>query len=82
MLNTWAESVAGFVEMFDELRGRLGSWSKQRTDTVAKASTDPQGLPDNLNELVSVAHEFSDTAALQKIPTGWAMNGCRWSSRR
>lgn len=69
MLNTRAEkAIAGFVEMFDELRGRLdddlGELVEavlERTGYRREASTDPQELArlDNLNELVSVAHEFS-----------------------
>lgn len=71
MLNTRAEkAIAGFVEMFDELRGRLDDDLGELVDAVLErtgyrreleASTDPQELArlDNLNELVSVAHEFS-----------------------
>lgn len=71
MLNTRAEkAIAGFVEMFDELRGRLDDDLGELVEAVLKrtgyrreleASTDPQELArlDNLNELVSVAHEFS-----------------------
>lgn len=70
MLNTRAEkAIAGFVEMFDELRGRLDDLGElveavlERTGyrRELEASTDPQELArlDNLNELVSVAHEFS-----------------------
>lgn len=71
MLNTRAEkAIAGFVEMFDELRGRLDDDLGELVEAVLErtgyrreleASTDPQELarPDNLNELVSVAHEFS-----------------------
>lgn len=71
MLNTRAEkAIAGFVEMFDELRGRLDDDLGELVETVLErtgyrreleASTDPQELArlDNLNELVSVAHEFS-----------------------
>lgn len=71
MLNTWAEkAIAGFVEMFDELRGRLDDDLGELVEAVLErtgyrreleASTDPQELArlDNLNELVSVAHEFS-----------------------
>lgn len=71
MLNTRAEkAIAGFVEMFDELRGRLDDDLGELVEAVLErtgyrreleASTDPQGLArlDNLNELVSVAHEFS-----------------------
>ncbi|MBX4273951.1 DNA helicase PcrA [Mycobacterium tuberculosis] len=71
MLNTRAEkAIAGFVEMFDELRGRLDNDLGELVEAVLErtgyrreleASTDPQELArlDNLNELVSVAHEFS-----------------------
>lgn len=71
MLNTRAEkAIAGFVEMFDELRGRLDDDLGELVEAVLErtgyrreleASTDPQVLArlDNLNELVSVAHEFS-----------------------
>ncbi|AIH79290.1 ATP-dependent DNA helicase PcrA [Mycobacterium tuberculosis] len=71
MLNTRAEkAIAGFVEMFDELRGRLDDDLGELVEVVLErtgyrreleASTDPQELArlDNLNELVSVAHEFS-----------------------
>lgn len=71
MLNTRAEkAIAGFVEMFDELRGRLDDDLGELVEAVLErtgyrreleASTDPQELArlDSLNELVSVAHEFS-----------------------
>lgn len=71
MLNTRAEkAIAGFVEMFDELRGRLDDDLGELVEAVLErtgyrreleASTDPQELArlDNLNELFSVAHEFS-----------------------
>lgn len=71
MLNTRAEkAIAGFVEMFDELRGRLDDDLGELVEAVLErtgyrreleASTDPQELArlDNLNELVSVAREFS-----------------------
>lgn len=71
MLNTRAEkAIAGFVEMFDELRGRLDDDLGELVEAVLErtgyrreleASTDPQELArlDNLNELASVAHEFS-----------------------
>lgn len=71
MLNTRAEkAIAGFVEMFDELRGHLDDDLGELVEAVLErtgyrreleASTDPQELArlDNLNELVSVAHEFS-----------------------
>ena len=71
MLNTRSEKcIASFVEMLDELRGRLddelGGVVEAVLDrtgyrTELEASSDPQDLArlDNLNELVSVAHEFS-----------------------
>jgi DNA helicase-2/ATP-dependent DNA helicase PcrA len=74
MLNTRAENaIAGFVELLDELRGRLDASDGDLGDAVdsilertgyrreLESSTDPQDLArlDNLNELVSVAHEFS-----------------------
>jgi DNA helicase II / ATP-dependent DNA helicase PcrA len=71
MLNTRAEkAIAGFVEMLDELRGRLDDDLGDLVESVLErtgyrreleSSTDPQELArlDNLNELVSVAHEFS-----------------------
>ncbi|TRW82035.1 DNA helicase PcrA [Mycolicibacterium sp. 018/SC-01/001] len=71
MLNTRAEkAIAGFVEMLDELRGGLDGELGELVESVLdrtgyraelEASTDPQDLArlDNLNELVSVAHEFS-----------------------
>ncbi|KZS62334.1 DNA helicase PcrA [Mycobacterium pseudokansasii] len=84
MLNTRAEkAIAGFVEMLDGLRGRLDSSQGDLGELVEavlertgyrrelESSTDPQELArlDNLNELVSVAHEFSadqaNTAALE-----------------
>ncbi|SPM41046.1 Superfamily I DNA or RNA helicase [Mycobacterium numidiamassiliense] len=71
MLNTRAEkAITGFVELLDELRGRLDDDLGGLVESVLErtgyraeleASTDPQELArlDNLNELVSVAHEFS-----------------------
>lgn len=71
MLNTRAEkAIAGFVEMLDELRGHLDDDLGELVEAVLErtgyrreleSSTDPQELArlDNLNELVSVAHEFS-----------------------
>jgi len=74
MLNTRAENaIAGFVELLDDLRGRLCAADGDLGDVVdsvlertgyrreLESSTDPQDLArlDNLNELVSVAHEFS-----------------------
>lgn len=75
MLNTRSEkAIAAFVEMLDELRGRLadelGALVEAVLDrtgyrTELEASSDPQDLArlDNLNELVSVAHEFSTDLA-------------------
>ena len=71
MLNTRAEkAIAGFVELLDELRGKrddeLGDLVEAVLDRTGyrhelENSNDPQDLArlDNLNELVSVAHEFS-----------------------
>jgi DNA helicase-2/ATP-dependent DNA helicase PcrA len=74
MLNTRsAKSIASFVEMLDELRGRLDSSEGDLGELVEavldrtgyrtelESSSDPQDLArlDNLNELVSVAHEFA-----------------------
>ncbi|BBX63269.1 ATP-dependent DNA helicase UvrD1 [Mycobacterium saskatchewanense] len=75
MLNTRAEkAIAGFVEMLDELRGRLDDDLGELVESVLErtgyrreleSSNDPQELArlDNLNELVSVAHEFSTDRA-------------------
>src|ERR1700754_1738604 len=84
MLNSRAEkAIAGFVELLDELRGRLGDDLGDLVESVLErtgyrreleSSTDPQELArlDNLNELVSVAHEFSidqaNAAALDESP--------------
>lgn len=71
MLNTRAEkAISGFVEMLDDLRGRLDDDLGELVESVLErtgyrreleSSSDPQELArlDNLNELVSVAHEFS-----------------------
>lgn len=71
MLNTRSEKcIASFVQMLDDLRGRLGDELGELVEAVLdrtgyraelEASNDPQDLArlDNLNELVSVAHEFS-----------------------
>src|ERR1700758_698093 len=71
MLNTRSEkAIAAFVEILDELRSRLdddlGGLVEAVLDRTGyraelEASSDPQDLArlDNLNELVSVAHEFS-----------------------
>jgi DNA helicase-2/ATP-dependent DNA helicase PcrA len=82
MLNSRAEkAITGFVELLDELRGRLDDDLGDLVESVLErtgyrreleSSTDPQELArlDNLNELVSVAHEFSidraNTAALDE----------------
>ena len=75
MLNTRSEKcIAGFVAMLDELRGKLdeelGGVVEAVLDrtgyrTELESSSDPQDLArlDNLNELVSVAHEFSTDLA-------------------
>ena len=77
MLNTRAEKcIAGFVELLDELRGHLDDDLGELVEAVLErtgyrreleSSTDPQELArlDNLNELVSVAHEFSTDLALE-----------------
>jgi DNA helicase-2/ATP-dependent DNA helicase PcrA len=71
MLNTRSEkAIAAFVELLDELRGRLDDELGDLVEAVLdrtgyrrelESSNDPQDLArlDNLNELVSVAHEFS-----------------------
>lgn len=74
MLNTRSQNaISGFVAMLDELRAHLDTADDNlgglvemvldRTGYRAEleASTDPQDLArlDNINELVSVAHEFS-----------------------
>lgn len=75
MLNTRSEkAIAGFVAMLDELRAGLDGELGELVETVLErtgyrreleSSNDPQDLArlDNLNELVSVAHEFSIDAA-------------------
>src|SRR6201995_1869795 len=78
LLNTRsAKAIAGFVEMMDELRTKLASSEGdlgelveavlERTGyrTELESSNDPQDLArlDNLNELVSVAHEFATDLA-------------------
>ncbi|ULP41645.1 DNA helicase PcrA [Mycobacterium lentiflavum] len=77
MLNSRAEkAISGFVELLDELRGHLDDDLGDLVEAVLErtgyrreleSSTDPQELArlDNLNELVSVAHEFSIDAALE-----------------
>ncbi|MFB1295018.1 DNA helicase PcrA [Mycobacterium sp. pW049] len=78
MLNTRSEKqIAGFVALLDELRGGLDGELGDLVETVLdrtgyraelEASNDPQDLArlDNLNELVSVAHEFSTDLANAK----------------
>jgi DNA helicase-2/ATP-dependent DNA helicase PcrA len=75
MLNTRSEkAIAAFVTMIDELRGRLDGELGELVEAVLdrtgyrtelESSNDPQDLArlDNLNELVSVAHEFSTDLA-------------------
>jgi DNA helicase-2/ATP-dependent DNA helicase PcrA len=75
MLNTRSEkAIASFVELLDDLRGRLDDELGSVVDAVLErtgyrteleSSSDPQDLArlDNLNELVSVAHEFSTDLA-------------------
>lgn len=75
MLNSRAEkAIAGFVDLLDDLRGRLDDDLGDLVESVLErtgyrreleSSTDPQELArlDNLNELVSVAHEFSTDRA-------------------
>jgi len=75
MLNTRSEKcIASFVELLDDLRGKLddelGNVVEAVLDrtgyrTELESSSDPQDLArlDNLNELVSVAHEFSTDLA-------------------
>jgi DNA helicase-2/ATP-dependent DNA helicase PcrA len=87
MLNTRAEkAIASFVSLLDGLRARLETSGYELGDLVEavldgtgyrnelESSTDPQDLArlDNLNELVSVAHEFSadraNASALAESP--------------
>ncbi|BBX29479.1 DNA helicase PcrA [Mycolicibacterium alvei] len=75
MLNTRSEkAIASFVQMLDQLRGKLDDELGDLVESVLErtgyrreleASSDPQDLArlDNLNELVSVAHEFSTDLA-------------------
>ena len=75
MLNTRSEkAIAGFVALLDGLRamldGELGDLVEAVLDRTGyrrelESSSDPQDLArlDNLNELVSVAHEFSTDLA-------------------
>jgi len=71
MLNTRSEkAIAAFIEIIDDLRSRLDDDVGDLVEAVLdrtgyraelEASSDPQDLArlDNLNELVSVAHEFT-----------------------
>src|SRR6202048_2220127 len=71
MLNTRSEKcITSFVELLDDLRGRLDGELGELVDAVLdrtgyrtelESSSDPQDLErlDHLHELVSVAHEFS-----------------------
>ena len=75
MLNSRSEkAIASFVELIDSLRGGLDGELGDLVETVLdrtgyrrelEASSDPQDQArlDNLNELVSVAHEFSTDRA-------------------
>ncbi|MGV0852075.1 DNA helicase PcrA [Mycolicibacterium phlei] len=75
MLNTRSEkAIASFMSMLDELRGKLDEELGELVEAVLErtgyrreleSSNDPQDLArlDNLNELVSVAHEFSTDLA-------------------
>ncbi len=71
MLNTRSEkAIKAFVELLDDLRGHLDEDLGELVEAVLdrtgyrselESSSDPQDLArlDNINELVSVAHEFS-----------------------
>ncbi len=75
MLNSRSEkAIASFVQLLDQLRGKLDDELGDLVEAVLErtgyrreleASSDPQDLArlDNLNELVSVAHEFSTDLA-------------------
>jgi DNA helicase-2/ATP-dependent DNA helicase PcrA len=75
MLNTRSEkAIASFVEMMDGLRAQMDGELGDLVESVLErtgyrreleSSSDPQDLArlDNLNELVSVAHEFSTDLA-------------------
>src|SRR3954470_16805285 len=75
MLNTRSEKcISSFVQLLDDLRGRLDGELGELVEAVLdrtgyrtelESSSDPQDLArlDNLNELVSVAHEFSTDLA-------------------
>ena len=82
MLNTRAEkAIDGFVKLLDDLRERRGDELGDLVEAVLErtgyraeleSSNDPQDLArlDNLNELVSVAHEFSiDRANAEALET-------------
>lgn len=68
------KAIAGFMALLDDLRGRLDDDLGDLVEAVLErsgyraeleSSTDPQDLArlDNLNELVSMAHEFSTDRA-------------------
>ncbi|AQA06192.1 DNA helicase PcrA [Mycobacterium sp. MS1601] len=75
MLNSRSEkAIAGFIQMLDQMRAKLDEELGDLVEDVLdrtgyrrelEASTDPQDQArlDNLNELVSVAHEFSTDRA-------------------
>ncbi|WP_343710727.1 DNA helicase PcrA [Mycobacterium sp.] len=75
LLNTRAvKAISDFVELLDGLRSRLGEDLGALVEAVVdrtgyraelESSSDPQDLArlDNLNELVSVAHEFATDVA-------------------
>ena len=82
LLNSRSEkAIAGFVTLLDDLRGRLDDELGNIVEAVLdrtgyraelESSNDPQDLArlDNLNELVSVAHEFSiDRANAEAVET-------------
>jgi len=82
LLNSRSEkAIAGFVTLLDDLRGRLDDELGELVEAVLdrtgyraelESSNDPQDLArlDNLNELVSVAHEFSiDRANAEALET-------------
>ena len=82
LLNSRSEkAIAGFVTLLDDLRGRLDDELGHLVEAVLdrtgyraelESSNDPQDLArlDNLNELVSVAHEFSiDRANAEAVET-------------
>ena len=82
LLNSRSEkAIAGFVTLLDDLRGRLDDELGNLVEAVLdqtgyraelESSNDPQDLArlDNLNELVSVAHEFSiDRANAEAVET-------------